>query len=117
LHTQPQCINANSAWLAQFSTDAMHMQAAYNNTSQIELENSDIQTVDEAAASSLHPIGTKVAKQFDAAGGELVWFEGVVQRYDEEDGLYWVLYNDGDSEDLDETEFRDAVHNYRVHVL
>jgi hypothetical protein len=64
----------------------------------------------------LYPIGTKVAKQFDAAGGELVWFEGMVQRYDEEDGLYWVLYSDGDSEDMYETEVRDAVHNYRVHV-
>jgi Lamin-B receptor of TUDOR domain len=59
----------------------------------------------------LYPIGTTVAKQFDA-----IWFEGVVQRYDDEDGLYWVLYSDGDSEDLDETEIRDAVHNYRVHV-
>jgi hypothetical protein len=27
-----------------------------------------------------------------------------------------VLYTDGDSEDMDEAEVRDAVHNYRVHL-
>jgi hypothetical protein len=93
----------------------MRMQAAYNNTSEIELEGNDIATVEEPSA-SLYPIGTKVAKQFDGVDGELVWFEGVVQRHDEEDDLYWVLYNDGDSEDMNEAEVRDAVHDYRVHL-
>jgi Lamin-B receptor of TUDOR domain len=93
----------------------MCTQAAYNNISEIELEDSEFRTVEEAA-SSLYTIGTKVAKQFHDAAGELVWYEGVVQRYDEEDDLWWVLYNDGDSEDMNESEVRDAVHDYRLHV-
>jgi hypothetical protein len=42
----------------------MRIQAAYNNTSEIELEGSDIGTVEEPSL-SLYPIGTKVAKQFE----------------------------------------------------
>jgi Lamin-B receptor of TUDOR domain len=67
-------------------------------------------------ALSQFPIGTKVAKQFDGDDQQLVWFEGAVKRFDEDDKLYWVLYTDGDSEDMDEAEIRDAVHNYRVHL-
>jgi hypothetical protein len=93
----------------------MHLQAAYNNTSEIELEGSDVRTVQEPS-SSLYPIGTKIAKQFDGVNGELVWFGGVVQRFEEQEGLYWVLYSDGDSEDMDEFEVRDAVHDYKVHL-
>jgi hypothetical protein len=93
----------------------MRIQAAYNNLSESDLQSNDIGTVDEAA-SSLYPIGTKVAKQFDGVDGELVWFEGVVQRYIEEDDLYWMLYIDGDAEDMNEPEVRDAVHDYRVHL-
>jgi hypothetical protein len=37
-----------------------------------------------------------------------------VQRFDED--LYWVVYSDGDSEDMEESEVREAVHNYRVHL-
>src|SRR5688500_17972526 len=84
----------------------MRLQAAYNNTSEIELEGSDIGAVVEPS-SSLFPVCTRVAKQCDGADGELVWFEGEVQRYDED--LYWVLYSDGDSEDMDASEVRDAV--------
>jgi Lamin-B receptor of TUDOR domain len=65
---------------------------------------------------SLFPIGTKVAKQFEGDDQQLVWFEGTIQRFDENDNLYWVLYTDGDSEDMEEAEVRDAVHNYRVHL-
>jgi hypothetical protein len=65
---------------------------------------------------SLFPVGTKVVKQFEGDDQQLEWFEGAVQRFDEEDNLYWVLYTDGDSEDMDEAEVRDAVHNYRVHL-
>jgi hypothetical protein len=46
--------------------DAMRIQAAYNNTSDIELEGSDMQTVEELAL-SLYLIGTKGTKQFDGA--------------------------------------------------
>jgi hypothetical protein len=65
----------------------MRTQAAYNNTSQIELEGSCFRTAEEPAP-SLYAIGTKVAKQFDGAAGGLAWFQGVVQRHDEEDDLY-----------------------------
>jgi hypothetical protein len=27
--------------------------------------------------------------------------------------LFWVLYSDGDSEDMNESELRDAVHNHK----
>jgi hypothetical protein len=57
-----------------------------------------------------------VAKQFEGDDQQLEWFEGAIERFDEDDKLYWVLYTDGDSEDMDEAEVRDAVHNYRVHL-
>jgi hypothetical protein len=57
-----------------------------------------------------------VAKHFDGADGDLVWFTGVVQMFDQEEGLYWVLYSDGDSEEMEADEVREAVHNYRVHI-
>ena len=65
---------------------------------------------------SLFPVGTKVAKQFEGDDQQLEWFEGAIQRIDEDDKLYWVLYTDGDSEDMDEAEVRDAVRNYSVHL-
>jgi hypothetical protein len=65
---------------------------------------------------SLFPIGTKIAKQFEGDDQQLEWFEGAIERFDEDDKLYWVLYTDGDSEDMEEAEVRDAVHNYRVHL-
>jgi hypothetical protein len=82
--------------------------------SEIELEDADIllpQTLDL----SLYHVGTKVAKHFDGADGELVWFTGVVQMFDQEEGLYWVLYSDDDSEEMEADEVREAVHNDRVH--
>jgi hypothetical protein len=65
---------------------------------------------------SLFPVGTKVAKQFEGDDQQLEWFEGAIEKIDEDHKLYWVLYTDGDSEDMDEAEVRDAVHNYRVHL-
>jgi hypothetical protein len=44
----------------------------------------------------------------------LVWECG--KRFDEAESLYWVLYNDGDSEDMNEAEVREAVHDYKVYV-
>jgi uncharacterized protein with PIN domain len=90
-------------------------QAAYNNTAEFELEEDDVHSTVESGL-SLFPIGTKVAKQFEGDDQQLVWFEGTIQRFDEDDNLYWVLYTDGDSEDMEEAEVRDAVHNYRVHL-
>jgi hypothetical protein len=93
----------------------VYTQAAYNKTSEIELEECDVTSTGEPEL-ALFPIGTKVAKEFENNEQQLVWFEGAVQRFDEEDNLYWVLYTDGDSEDMDEAEVRDAVHYYRVHL-
>jgi hypothetical protein len=90
-------------------------QAAYNNTSEIELEASDVYAVEEPSE-LLFPMGTKIAKQFDGADGKLDWFEGEVQRYDKQDELYWILYGDGDSEDMDASEVREAMDNFRVHL-
>jgi hypothetical protein len=40
----------------------------------------------------------------------------VVQKYDEDDDLYWVLYSDGDSEDMNEPDVRIAVLDHRAHM-
>jgi hypothetical protein len=93
----------------------VHTQAAYNNTYEVELEDGNMPAPGEPEV-SLFPVGTKVAKQFENNDQQLVWFEGALQRYDEEENLYWVLYTDGDSEDMDGAEVRDAVHSYRVHL-
>jgi hypothetical protein len=58
---------------------------------------------------ALFPIGTTVAKQFDGDDEQLVWFEGVGQRFDEGEDLCWVLYSDGDSEEMEESEVREEV--------
>jgi hypothetical protein len=93
----------------------VHTQAAYDNTSEIELKNGDVPAPGEPELSRFS-VGTKVAKQFENNNQQLVWFEGAVQRFDEDDSLYWVLYTDVDFEDMDEVEVRDAVHNHRVHL-
>jgi hypothetical protein len=93
----------------------VHTQAAYNNTSEIELEERDVTSTGEPEM-SLFPVGTKVAKQFEGDDQQLEWFEGAIEKIDEDHKLYWVLYTDGDSEDMDEAEVRDAVHIYRVHL-
>jgi hypothetical protein len=93
----------------------LYTQAAYNNTAEFELEDDDVQSTVESTLSQF-PIGTKVAKQFEGDDQQLVWFEGTIQRFDEDDHLYWVLYTDGDSEDMDAAEVREAAHNYRVHL-
>jgi outer membrane lipopolysaccharide assembly protein LptE/RlpB len=70
----PQQINAHyfmaCSFLKHFSAD---IQAAYNNTTEIELEleNSGTRTV-QGPSSSLFPIGTKVARQFDDDDNDLI---------------------------------------------
>jgi hypothetical protein len=59
-------------------------------------------------------IGTRVAKQFDDGDGNLKWFEGTLLEYHED--YHWIVYSDGDSEDLDANEMQQAVENYRLHV-
>jgi hypothetical protein len=90
------------------------LQAAYNNTSEVEL---DMDSIDGSSSSSTSelcqfPVGTKVAKKFDG-----IWYGGAVRRYDADDDLYWVLYRDGDSEDMDCDEVQQAVQDYKQHML
>ena len=48
----------------------MYTQAAYNNTSEIELEECDVTSTGEPQL-SLFPIGTKIAKQFEGDDQQL----------------------------------------------
>jgi hypothetical protein len=92
--------------------DMNSLQAAYNNTSEVEL---DMDSTEGGASTTSElcqfPVGTKVAKKFDDE-----WYEGVVRRYDADDDLYWVLYTDGDSEDMDCDEAQQAVQDYKQHM-
>jgi hypothetical protein len=90
------------------------MQAAYNNESQFD-QNEHLNEESDSVLSggdsgSRWPIGTKVLKQFGAE-----WFEGAILRYDGEDELYWILYDDGDSEDMDFDEVDKAIADYKSH--
>ena len=97
--------------LAYLHCDAC-TQAAYNNSSEVELNSShEGEVSDQITQLGEYTSGTKVAKQFD---GE--WFEGVIRKYYAEEDLYWVLYSDGDSEDLDANEARQAMEDYRQHM-
>jgi hypothetical protein len=90
------------------------MQAAYNNESQFDqnehLDEESDSVLSGGDSSSRWPIGTKVLKQFGAE-----WFEGAILRYDVEDELYWILYDDGDSEDMDFHEVEKAIADYKSH--
>jgi hypothetical protein len=87
------------------------MQAAYNNEAQFDLNehlNEGIDSVQHNDSASKWSIGTKVLKQF-----ETEWFNGAVQKYYGDDNLYWILYEDGDSEDMDPNEVEQAIADYR----
>ena len=60
-------------------------------------------------------VGVKVIKDFGDDGGE-GWYRGHVIDIDsdEDDGsvLYHIQYEDGDQEDMNETECRDAIFMY-----
>lgn len=87
-----------------------YCQAAYNNTSEAELqEHSD--EAESPCVDSAFSVGTKLAKQFDTT-----WFQGTVRRYDAAEDLYWILYSDGDSEELDSQELQQAVRDYKQHM-
>jgi hypothetical protein len=88
-------------------------QAAYNNCSEVELDDSFAGVAVPSQATQLgeYAHGTKVAKQF---GDE--WFEGSMLKYDAESDLYWVLYTDGDSEELDADEARQGVLDHKQHM-
>jgi hypothetical protein len=86
------------------------VQAAYNNSSEVDLDNHNTE-VEVPAPLGEFSNHTKVAKLFDD-----VWFEGTVRKYDAHDDLYWVLYSDGDSEELDPTEVRQAKQDYKEYM-
>jgi hypothetical protein len=86
------------------------MQAAYNNETQFDQNEQCDSVLSGGDSGSRWPIGTKVLKQFGAE-----WFEGAILRYDGEDELYWILYDDGDSEDMDPQEVEKAIADYKSH--
>ena len=86
-------------------------QAAYNNSSEVELNNSfDTDVAHEWVGA--YPYDTKIAKWFDSE-----WAEGTVKRYDQEEDYYWILYLDGDSEEFDADEMRQGVLDHTQHML
>ena len=88
------------------------IQAAYNNSSEVEVNDSiDGELSDQINQLGEYISGTKIAKQFDAE-----WWEGAIRRYDAEEDLYWVLYTDGDSEELDANEARQGVQDHKDHM-
>jgi hypothetical protein len=63
-------------------------------------------------------LGTQVAKQFDV-DGVLTWFEGEYCKYynDWDEDLYWIVYSDGDCEDLTAVEMQQTVECFRSRRL
>jgi hypothetical protein len=61
---------------------------------------------------SKYPLGTKVAKQFHEGK-----FEGELRGYNAQEDFYFILYKDGDSEDLDCVEMDQAVQEHLQQVL
>jgi hypothetical protein len=60
---------------------------------------------------SKYPLGTKVAKHFHGQR-----YEGELLGYDALEDYYWILYDDGDSEQLDCAEMYQAVQEYDQEV-
>jgi hypothetical protein len=61
------------------------------------------------------PVGTKIAKQFYDKDGTAKWFDGIMRKYINDGDLYWILYSDGDMEDLNAAEMQQAVEDYKTH--
>jgi hypothetical protein len=61
---------------------------------------------------SKYPLGTKVAKQFHEGK-----FEGELRGYNAQEDFYFIMYKDGDSEDLDCVEMDQAVQEHPHQVL
>ena len=59
----------------------------------------------------MHPIGTIVRQKF-----VLHYFEGEVTSYDPKEGFYWVVYLDGDQEDMDNNEVTKYKKSIQTHV-
>jgi aldehyde:ferredoxin oxidoreductase len=88
------------------------MQAAYNNSSEVELDDSLNEEVsDQATQLGEHSSGTKVAIKFDDD-----WWQGEIVRYDSQKDLYCVLYSDGIFEDLDAIETRQGIQDHKEHM-
>jgi hypothetical protein len=88
------------------------MQAAYNNSSEVELDDSLNEEVsDQATQLGEHSSGTKVAIKFDDD-----WWAGEIVRYNSQKDLYCVLYSDGIFEDLDASETRQGIQDHKEHM-
>jgi hypothetical protein len=94
---------------------ALLVQAAYDIESEFDLDSHAYEDVCSKACATAGdigwPLGTKVAKQFDTQ-----WFNGTVRKYDAAEHLYWILYDDGDSEDMEVHEVQAAVNDYHAHA-
>ena len=87
-------------------------QAAYNNSSEVELNDSLSEEVsDQATQLGEYISGTKVAIKFDDD-----WWEGEIVRYDAQKDSYCVLYTDGIFEDLDASETRQGIQDHKEHM-
>jgi hypothetical protein len=60
---------------------------------------------------SKYPFGTKVAKFFHGTR-----YEGELLGYDAKEDYYWILYSDGDSDELDYAEMYQAVQEHGQEV-
>jgi hypothetical protein len=88
------------------------LQAAYNNSSEVELNDSlNEEVAEQATQLGEYSLGTKVAIKFDDD-----WWEGEVVRYDAQKDLYTVLYTDGIFEDLNARETRQGVQDHKEHM-
>jgi hypothetical protein len=111
--TEPGARSALLSHAHKCNTSLETMLAAYNNSSEVELNECDRFTggVTNPDWLGAYPYDTKVAKLFDG-----VWCEGVVKRYDAEEDFYWILYTDGDSEEFDAEEVRQGLEDHKLHM-
>ncbi|KAL9181363.1 hypothetical protein ACHAXT_010168 [Thalassiosira profunda] len=70
----------------------------------------------ERAASPKYKLGTEVSKEFENDDGEMRPFSGTVKGFDPDYLLYRIVYEDGDAEELTETEVAAIVVKKRLDV-
>ena len=81
---------------------ATTIQRAYRHTrkSRQDQPSYELEAVIETTGKTHHKNGTKVRKMFNDEYGVRRPFAGIVENYDETRELYWIVYKDGDSEEM-----------------
>jgi hypothetical protein len=81
---------------------ATTIQRAYRRTrkSRHDQPSYELEAVIETTGKTHHKNGTKVRKMFNDEYGVRRPFAGIVENYDETRELYWIVYEDGDSEEM-----------------